>query len=141
MTGAAAPSLTPVGKASIEVAAPMDLGSTPAGHRRMIPILGGTITGTLGPGEVLAGGADWQMVHSDGAVFIDATYLVQLPGGVATFYSRGVRSAPAAASEQYFRVALRIVAPASQDHLNQRLFLATGLRESTRVLLDIFEVG
>lgn len=141
MSDVVPPPLTLVGRASIDVAAPIDLGVTAAGHRRMIPILGGTVTGPLGPGEVLAGGADWQMVHSDGAVFIDAHYPVRLPAGVVTFYSSGVRSAPTADAGQYFRIALRIMATSAQDQLNRRLFVATGVRRSATVLLEIFEVG
>ena len=37
-----------------------DHGMTRAGHRRVVPIVGGSVRGAF-EGEILAGGADWQI--------------------------------------------------------------------------------
>ncbi len=45
-----------------------DLGQTARGHRRIIDILGGEVHGPRLTGEILPGGADWQIVRPDGIV-------------------------------------------------------------------------
>lgn len=50
-----------------------DHGMTRVGHRRIIPVVGGTITGIF-TGTILSGGADWQTVRADGSVEIDGRY-------------------------------------------------------------------
>ena len=51
-----------------------DHGMTRAGHRRVVPIIGGSVTGAF-EAEILPGGADWQIVRSDGAIEVDAHLL------------------------------------------------------------------
>ena len=51
---------------------PLDLGMTPAGHRRMVGIRGGRFEGPAMRGEILAGGADWQVLRSDGVMVVEA---------------------------------------------------------------------
>jgi hypothetical protein len=50
-----------------------DHGVTRAGHRRVVPITGGQVSGLI-DAEILPGGADWQVVRPDGAVEIDTRY-------------------------------------------------------------------
>ena len=45
----------------VEVATPLDLGQTQVGHRRIIPIAGGLVSGPKLQGRILAFGADWQI--------------------------------------------------------------------------------
>jgi hypothetical protein len=47
-----------------------DHGVTRAGHRRVIAIAGGRVSG-LFDAEILPGGADWQLVRPDGTIEID----------------------------------------------------------------------
>ena len=61
------PQLSFAFEARVTIAPPLDLGDTRAGHRRVIPILGGTFEGPRIRGKVLEGGADWQILHADGA--------------------------------------------------------------------------
>jgi hypothetical protein len=42
------------------------VGETPHGTRRIIPIIGGTVEGPKIKGEILNGGADWQILRADG---------------------------------------------------------------------------
>jgi uncharacterized protein DUF3237 len=46
-----------VARLEVLIAEPIDAGVTPAGHRRVIPITGGTVTGPRLTGEVLGIGA------------------------------------------------------------------------------------
>jgi len=79
----------------VDVDAPMDLGVTAAGHRRIIAIRGGTFEGPQIKGEVLAGGADWQIVHSDGSAELDARYTLRTDQGALIYVvNRGLRNGP-----------------------------------------------
>ncbi len=52
------------------------LGETPMGRRQSIPITGGTVSGPGISGQILPGGADYQLVRPDGVVMIDADYMI-----------------------------------------------------------------
>ncbi|MCX6490941.1 MAG: DUF3237 family protein, partial [Rhodococcus sp.] len=58
------PDLTFVAHLSVTVGEPIDLGQVSDGHRRLVPILGGTVDGPVIRGRVLAGGADHQVLRS-----------------------------------------------------------------------------
>lgn len=58
----------------------VDVGPTPTGHRRVFPIVGGTVRGALA-GVILPGGADWNLVRPDGSVELWARYELRLDDG------------------------------------------------------------
>ena len=58
------PTLTPAFDAVVELGTLLDLGATRAGHRRVIPIVGGRLSGGI-EAEILAGGRGWQTVRAD----------------------------------------------------------------------------
>ena len=67
----------------------------PAGRRRVVPIAGGTVEGPLLNGEIVPGGADWQVIAADGTVEVEARYtLAAADGGLILVHSRGVRNGP-----------------------------------------------
>ncbi len=77
-----------------QVAAPLDVGETPRGRRRIIPITGGSLEGPGIVGRVLPGGADWQIVRPDGAVELHARYTVEIIGkGFLYIVNEGIRLA------------------------------------------------
>jgi len=85
------PQLSFAFEARVRIAAPIDLGVTRIGHRRIIPILGGEVTGQLS-GNVMAGGADWQILHADGAADLEARYTIQTDDGALIYVlNRGMR--------------------------------------------------
>ncbi|MBN9089333.1 MAG: DUF3237 family protein [Reyranella sp.] len=49
-----------------------DLGEIARRHRRIIDILGGEVAGPMLEGEILPGGADWQIVRPDGTIEVVA---------------------------------------------------------------------
>src|SRR5271169_6376478 len=80
----------------VEVAKPLDLGQTQNGHRRVIPIAGGSVRGPRLQGRVLAVGADWQIVRPEGTADLDARYTIQTDDGALIYVvNRGVRHGPA----------------------------------------------
>jgi hypothetical protein len=91
-----APELQFAFEIAVEVGTPLDLGQTQNGHRRIIPILGGLVSGPLLNGRILPGGADWQILRPDGAADLDARYTIQTDGGALIYaVNRGLRHGPA----------------------------------------------
>lgn len=70
---------------SVQVDAAMDLGETQYGHRRIVPIAGGSFKGPKLEGIVVPGGADWQVIHPDGMVEIDTRYTLKTRDGVLVY--------------------------------------------------------
>jgi hypothetical protein len=80
----------------VEVSSPLDLGVTQAGHRRIVPIAGGLVSGPKLQGRVLPVGADWQILRPDGTADLDARYTIQADdGGLIYVVNSGVRHGPA----------------------------------------------
>jgi hypothetical protein len=53
------------------------VGQTPHGLRRVVPISGGRFEGPAIRGTIVPGGADWQVVRSDGINELEAIYLCE----------------------------------------------------------------
>lgn len=144
----------PIFQIQAELAAITHLGRTPYGERRIIDILGGTVTGTKLNGRILPGGADWQIIRSDGAADIQARYAIETDTGARILVSsEGLRHGPPAVLERlargdnvdpslyYFRTVMRFETSAPEaDWLNRILALARGQREASAVRLDVYEV-
>lgn len=80
---------------SARVDRPQELGDTPAGRRRLIPILGGRASGPMLNGRILPGGADWQTIRADGVAELDARYAIETDDGALIHVrNRGLRSGP-----------------------------------------------
>lgn len=149
------PVLEPVFSLAVEVGAPVDLGPAEDGHRRMVPILGGTLSGPDGlRGRVVPGGADHQVLVSPELTRLDARYVVETDAGDRLgVHNRGVRSGaaqdiaalvrgePVDPARIYFRCTpeLSSAAPA-WAWVTRTVFVATARREPDRVLLDVFAV-
>jgi hypothetical protein len=138
----------------VEVADPFDFGITPAGHRRVINIVGGSFSGPRMAGTVLAGGADWQIIRPDGVAALDARYTLRTDGGdFIQVTSQGLRHGPADVMARlakgeavypglyYFRTVLRFETGAARlDWLNRIIAIASGVRTRNLVELDAFEL-
>jgi hypothetical protein len=57
---------SPLFTAEVALGPVVEVGRTPTGFRRVIPIVGGTVSGGL-EGEVLPGGADQNVLRPDGS--------------------------------------------------------------------------
>jgi Protein of unknown function (DUF3237) len=132
----------------VELAALASIGPNPAGEIRLIPIIGGHFSGHELEGIVLPGGADWQTLRSDGCLEISARYLLQTnQGELIEVRSDGVRSAaPTVSADQepaapYFRTGLRFrTASERLAKLNDRLAISYGIRLTSSVQLEVYEV-
>jgi hypothetical protein len=78
----------------VELGTPIDVGETPEGRRRLIPILGGALFGPRLSGKVLPGGADFQLVVSPTLVRLEARYVFETEAGELVYIeNQGVRAA------------------------------------------------
>ncbi|HDS1754620.1 DUF3237 domain-containing protein [Pseudomonas sp. M5] len=77
----APPRLVPVYEAIVDIAPSQALGKGPLGERFIVPILGGEFHGPGLEGKVLPGGADRQLVRTDGVKQLDALYELQTSDG------------------------------------------------------------
>ena len=154
--------LQPVMQLTVQVAAPVEAGQVihalGQGKRRIIPIVGGTVLlntrGLQLQGEVLAGGADFQLVTSSTAAQLDARYILRLSDNSHIYVSN---SAIRTGSEQdiaalvrgenvpheriYFRCAPRFEVERNDlAWMTQTLFVGTGARFPDRVEMVFYEV-
>ncbi|MFE5411096.1 DUF3237 domain-containing protein [Microbacterium sp. NPDC056569] len=129
-----------------------DHGMTRSGHRRIIPVIGGTITGSF-TGTILTGGADWQTVRADGSIEIDGRYSARGDDGSLLYIrAQGVRSGDPAVLEAllrgddvdpadyYFRAALTLEC-AAHPELERAVYLASYIREANRVRYVAYRVA
>ena len=146
--------LEPLLRAEITLAPAQELGETPLGRRRIIPITGGSFRGERLAGRVLPGGADRQFIRSDGVAELDARYTLETEDR-ALIYVRnfGYRHGPAeviqrlAAGEPvdpalyYMRTTPRFETGAERyKWLNRIICVATGARKVAAVELEVYEV-
>jgi hypothetical protein len=75
--------------AQVAVGPAMDVGDVGKGNRRIVPIIGGEFSGPELRGEVLPGGADWQIVRTDGVAELEARYTLRTDDG-ALVYVRNI---------------------------------------------------
>jgi len=127
-------------EAVVTIDSAIDVGATPQGHRRYIPITGGTFEGPKLRGVVLPGGADWQTDRADGVTEADALYSIRCDDGtVVIVHNRGV----IAGKGVYMRTAPRFEAPAgAHAWLNESQFVGSvvgGPRPGT-VIIRVFRV-
>ncbi len=149
------PRLTPVYRLEATLGDPADLGDTGRGHRRIVPLTGGTFTGPKINGKLLPGAsADWQTVLPDGTAIGDIRYTLQTEGGdVLYVQSRSVRHGSAEvlarlargedvdASEYTFRTSTQIeTAVAELDWLNKGVFVSVGGRQPSGVVYETYLV-
>jgi hypothetical protein len=65
----------------VEIAPPLVIGEVGGGLRRVIPITGGAFEGPQIRGEVLPGGADWNLTRPDGVAEVWARYTLRADDG------------------------------------------------------------
>jgi hypothetical protein len=148
------PPLTFVMELRVHVGAAMEIGATPRGRRRIVPIRGGVFDGPRLRGTVLDGGADWQIVRGDGLTELDTRYVLQTDRGeLVHIRNAGVRHAapPIVArllageavdpSLVYFRT-VPVFETASPDlqWLTRAVFIGSGERHPDLVVIRVWMI-
>jgi hypothetical protein len=149
------PGLEFVYEAEGSLGAPIPIGETPDGTRRIIPIYeGGRVVGPRIRGSLLGNAADWQLTRPDGVTVADAIYALKTDDGVIIqIRNRGLRHGPREVlarlmagddvdpSEYYFRTVPEFIAPIGPyDWLNRSVFICAGARQATKIRLWVWRV-
>lgn len=130
------------------------VGETAHGIRRIIPIVGGTVNGPAIKGEILQGGADWQMLRKDGVMELEAHYQFKTDDGVLIYIKNtGLRVASPEvaaklskgekvdAGQYYFRAVPKFEAPLGKyGWINNTIFICTGERLSDSVIIRVWKL-
>jgi hypothetical protein len=150
------PRLNLIYRLEASVGDPQDVGEISAGHRRIVPLTGGTFSGPQLRGTLLAGAsADWQIILPDGTALGDVRYTLETErGDVLYVQSQSVRHGSKAvlerlgrgddvdASEYTFRGAAKIETGSdSLDWLNRGIFVSVGGRQSGGVIYEVYLIG
>jgi len=148
------PRLEHLCRGTVEVGAPLTVGATPLGERRIVPIISGRFEGEKLAGEVLPGGADWQFVRPDGATLLEARYTLRTQDGALVYVrNRGLRCGPREVlarlaqgeavdpASYYFRTTPEFETGAPQyAWLNDLVAVCSAVRMASAVILDFYAV-
>jgi Protein of unknown function (DUF3237) len=154
--------LRPVMHLSVHVSKPQEAGDIThalgQGKRRIIPIVGGSVElnarGLDLKGEVLAGGADFQLITSPATARLDARYIVRLESGHSLYIcNSAIRTGSEAdiaalirgESVPHERIYFRCAPTFETDHpelvwMTSTVFVGTGARLTDRVEMRFDEV-
>jgi hypothetical protein len=139
---------------AVKIGAPQMIGPVLTGERRIIPITGGRFEGLKMRGEIMPGGADWQIVSADGTAILEARYTLRTDDGALIYVrntgfrhgspevlaaiARGEQVDP---SKYYFR-ATPIFETGDKRYawLNRTIAVCSAVRLKEEVLLDFYEV-
>lgn len=148
----APPTLDHFAALRVEVGTPQDIGITPRGRRRLVPITGGSAEGHGWQARVVPGGADFQLMTASGMSDLDARYTLEtdagdwiyvqntaLRCGAPEAMARLARGEPVDPVEIYFRCAPRFeTASLALGWINERLFIGSGVRRPDCVEMAFF---
>jgi hypothetical protein len=149
------PELVLVLELRAQVGPPWDLGQISAGRRRIVQILGGSFEGSGIRGRIQPGGADWQIVRSDGVAELDTRYTLETDDGKLIYVQNaGIRYAspevtaklmkgePVDPSLVYFRTVPKFETSAPElAWLMQSIFVGTGERYPSDVLIRFWKLA
>jgi hypothetical protein len=129
-----------------------EMGEGRAGKRRIIPIVGGRVSGPRLNGTILNLGADWQTIFADGMAELDTRYGLETDDGATIeIKNYGYRHGPAEViaaiargdevdpATYYMRTHARLEAgDARYAWVNRTLFVGTGARLDGQVVVSLF---
>lgn len=149
-----APELEFVCTLKVDLDPAMEMGTGRAGHRRIVPIVGGEVVGDVLRGKILNLGADWQTVFDNAMAELDTRYALEThDGALIEVINYGYRHGPPevmqaiAAGEivppekYYMRTHARLeTGDPRYAWVNTTLFVGTGQRLPNAVQIDLFAV-
>jgi hypothetical protein len=154
-----APKLDPVFDLHLQLAKPTDVGQTgPAGLRRVVNVLGGTLEGTSSAAPLkgkIQPGADYQIIRPDGFTEIDAHYVVQMESGDLIYVTnRGMRHGPPELlaklnageaidqSKIYFHTIISVeTAAKTLDWLSRSILVSAGERQPGEAVIHVYRLN
>jgi hypothetical protein len=149
-----APALVHLCDLHVELDPVREMGQGRAGGRRIIPIVGGTVSGPRLSGRILNLGADWQTVFHDGVAELDARYACETAdGALVEVVNHGYRHGPPDVvdrlrrgehcdpAEYYMRTTARLeTGDPRYAWVNRMVYVGTGARLASAVRIALYEV-
>ncbi len=146
------PQLDLVCTLNVTLAPIREMGAGRAGQRRIIPIVGGTVTGPRLNGKIINLGADWQTIFADGVAELDTRYAMETDDGATIeIVNRGFRHGPPEViaavgrgedvdpSSYYMRTFAQL--ETGDDRyawVNRTIFVGVGARMQKAVRVDLY---
>jgi hypothetical protein len=142
------PGVTPPGtelavELYVTISPPVVVGASDHGARQFIPITGGRLTGNGIKGEVMNGGADWQLRRPDGVTEVNALYSIKTDDGAVIVVDNQGIIVPGNGGIGYARTNPRFHAPQGKyEWLNKTLFVGTitPATQGGAVIIRVFKV-
>lgn len=138
------PVLTQVYRLKAVMDQPLDFGNVPAGHRRVVPLVGGVFTGLELNGNLLPGGSvSWQIALPDGTARVEIRYTLRTDRGALLYVrSSGVGHCNREPGERLCHAATHIeTAAPNLDWLNKGVFVTVAGRTAVNMLYETYLVG
>ncbi|WP_314504729.1 DUF3237 domain-containing protein [uncultured Microbacterium sp.] len=153
MTEPPAPQLRFLATIEVDVGAVHTIGATDGGVRRVVPILGGSVSGPELNGSVLPMGEDFQVLRSETVSELHARYVIRTDRDelitvdnhalraadpdVLARLNRGEQVDPA---DVYFRCVPRMQGSGRWSWLSERVLIGTGERRPQTVIIRVYVV-
>ena len=132
-----------------------EMGQGRGGNRRIIPIVGGVVSGPKLNGRLLNLGADWQTIFSDGLAELDTRYAMETDDGATIEiinygYRHGPKEVMAAVArgedvspdQYYMRTHARLESGDPRySWVNRTLFVGVGGRFASEVRLRLYAIA
>lgn len=148
------PTLRHVADLTIKLDTIVEMGQGQGGTRRIIPIIGGQVTGPAFSGKIMNVGADWQTIFASGLAELDTRYAFRTDdGAVIEIRNFGCRHGPANVmqkvaagedvdpSQYYMRTHARLeTGHPDYQWVNNTLFVGVGGRLKSSVMLSLYAV-
>ncbi|MBL1404632.1 MAG: hypothetical protein COC17_00215 [Hyphomicrobiales bacterium] len=150
----AKPELEHICDLTVELGPIREMGNGRAGNRRIIPIIGGTVSGPRLQGKILDIGADWQTIFHGGLAELDTRYAMETHDGaiieiinfgyrfgapeILAALARGEDVAPDTYSMR--TMAKLETGDERYEWVNKTLFVGTGARQKSAVIVSLFAV-
>ena len=148
------PTLRHVADLTIKLDTIVEMGQGQGGTRRIIPIIGGQVSGPAFSGEIMNVGADWQTTFASGLAELDTRYAFRTDdGAVIEIRNFGYRHGPAHVmqkvaagedvdpSQYYMRTHARLeTGHPDYQWVNNTLFVGVGGRLKSSVMLSLYAV-
>lgn len=148
------PTLRHVADLTIKLDTIVEMGQGQGGTRRIIPIIGGQVSGPVFSGEIMNVGADWQTIFASGLAELDTRYAFRTDdGAVIEIRNFGYRHGPANVmqkvaagedvdpSQYYMRTHARLeTGHPDYQWVNNTLFVGVGGRLKSSVMLSLYAV-
>lgn len=128
--------------ATFELGGTHDVGATPYGHRRVLDVQGGSITGPKLTASVLTGGLELELTLSNGALELEQLHVLRASDNTL-IYLRGCGLAPAGESTVRFVPDFEVATSSALAWLNTGKFVGTRTVDAAakKLTLAVYDVS